>query len=580
MLAFVTCCGGTESASLSVGDLGEPVDAVLTETMAGDAREEPQDLPAAPDGHPLDAPFVEELKPSPDTVDVAQVEEVSAEDLPPVGPCDSDEDCFEGSLCDVASGECVDCLTTLDCGENQECVGGECHDYEPCASSKDCDLGVCWVEFGKCVDCIDDADCDDAICEDNICVTITACVSDKDCKALDMVCDKELAYCVECLGHEDCADAYHCVASKCIVDICLPESQSCQENAIVTCNGIGDAFTAPQPCPEATSCHQEGLSAQCAEWVCEPGSSACDPATGHAVECSDDGLLVLLDVDCQEDGLLCVAGACLPMVCAPGEMKCDEDGFARLTCNEDGTTWVLKPCPPETFCEEAGDEGNAVCSDQVCVPDLPLCLGSVASQCNANGSSILPGGTDCQETGLTCLAGQCTQCQPSEICDGVDNDCDGVVDNGPTDCPGVSLCFSGTCYTAPDDNCWVKPYSNHVYLACYLNGTNWYEAKDICENWHGSHLVVLNNAPEEQFVSSNITGPGYIGYTDEAQEGIWVWATGSSDYTNWCPQQPDNWQNNEHCATLKNNLGGGSDCWNDVACSGNANRFICEVDAP
>jgi len=32
-----------------------------------------------------------------------------------------------------------------------------------------------------------------------------------------------------------------------------------------------------------------------------------------------------------------------------------------------------------------------------------------------------------------------------EICDGLDNDCDGQIDNGPNLCPKGQVCYMGTC---------------------------------------------------------------------------------------------------------------------------------------
>ena len=57
----------------------------------------------------------------------------------------------------------------------------------------------------------------------------------------------------------------------------------------------------------------------------------------------------------------------------------------------------------------------------------------------------------------------------------------------------------------------------------------------------GAHLVTINSATEQSWLVANAAGAGWIGYTDQSQEGTWVWITGeTSTYTNWGVSQPDN----------------------------------------
>ena len=63
----------------------------------------------------------------------------------------------------------------------------------------------------------------------------------------------------------------------------------------------------------------------------------------------------------------------------------------------------------------------------------------------------------------------------------------------------------------------------------------------------------------------------WIGYTDAASEGTWLWADGwSSDYTHWAPDEGSggDW---EDCATLYR------DGWHDKNCDEWLGGYLCSV---
>ncbi|KAL6118162.1 asgr1 [Pungitius sinensis] len=105
----------------------------------------------------------------------------------------------------------------------------------------------------------------------------------------------------------------------------------------------------------------------------------------------------------------------------------------------------------------------------------------------------------------------------------------------------------------------------------------WHEAKDWC-NGHESHLVILINDKEWDFVKQHIMGVLYwIGLSDE-RTGEWEWVNQTPYVMNrrhWFPGQPDSWTNHnlgpgdEDCAQMVNGR------LNDLHCSSRL-RFICQ----
>ena len=64
----------------------------------------------------------------------------------------------------------------------------------------------------------------------------------------------------------------------------------------------------------------------------------------------------------------------------------------------------------------------------------------------------------------------------------------------------------------------------------------------------GGHLVTINNALENQWVYDTFASYDsndlnlWIGYTDQAAEGIFVWSSGETPgFVNWYGPEPDDW---------------------------------------
>ncbi|KAA3623922.1 MAG: HYR domain-containing protein, partial [Bacteroidetes bacterium] len=78
----------------------------------------------------------------------------------------------------------------------------------------------------------------------------------------------------------------------------------------------------------------------------------------------------------------------------------------------------------------------------------------------------------------------------------------------------------------------------------------------------GGHLVTINSAAENTYVSNFNSGRIWIGHTDRDSEGNWEWVTGEPViYTNWAPGEPNNYGGNEDWAVI--NWSGTNPDWND-----------------
>lgn len=230
----------------------------------------------------------------------------------------------------------------------------------------------------------------------------------------------------------------------------------------------------------------------------------------------------------------------------------------------------------------------------------------VAGSAAQNGAG---GGVDALDAGVTVDAGAADSgaldpgadasappaCIPSvEVCDGLDNDCDGVADRDSTciaECEGFALEGRG-------------------YMFCAASASR-AEALGRCE-LEGMHLAWLESAEEEAALLQAITSTSVqlpagnpelltqIGASDAANEGEWFWvgtpnildgfqfweggpagegggAVGGA-YANWDDIEPND-QNGEDCGVIS--VRGGTTRepgqWDDRSCALSL-PFVCEAE--
>lgn len=137
-------------------------------------------------------------------------------------------------------------------------------------------------------------------------------------------------------------------------------------------------------------------------------------------------------------------------------------------------------------------------------------------------------------------------------------------------------------------------YKEHSYAIYHLDRLpraieSYGELSSYLKKWD-AHLLTIDDADENhtifRFLMENYLGTAFFGYSDETQEGVWLWDDGSrGGYTNWSEynEQPNNgkfnekekWKNEDYAEFMLETNDGS---WNDAPFGINTRYFIVEWD--
>ena len=410
-------------------------------------------------------------------------------------PCDSGDDCLSGYCIESPSGKVCTVGCISECSGGWVCVQDQ-------ASLPDVIFICAPLHARLCLPCTDDAECNPPGLE-------------LDGRCLDM--GDNGGWCgTNCTDDEGCLDGYSCIEQA---DLTGETSFVCVADTPCECSELAVAMEAWTYCSTATEAGTCTGTIQCSE----PGPTLCNAPAAVAEICDglDNDCDGFLDEELGET--TCGNGNCQHTVdnCDAGEeVTCDPfEGAANELCNGldddcngetdedfldsdgDGTPDCMTDdddgdgvpdgpdnCPFDPNPEQEDNDYDTIgdlCdpdddNDQVpdeadCAPLNKNAFPGAQEKCNGeddncNGEldeelgETTCGLGQCEHVVANCADGSLQSCDPlegegAEVCDGLDNDCDGDVDetfpdtdlDGQTDC--VDLDDDGDGVADAEDNC-------------------------------------------------------------------------------------------------------------------------------
>jgi hypothetical protein len=347
---------------------------------------------------------------------------------PPQCPstCSDDSDCDANAYCN-AGGACVpDEPNGAACSDEDECQSGHCQNGFCCDSGDCCNNDSACNAYDLPSTCGDAATCQgtrvDGVCNAQKQCTAVTVDDDSGCNGLES--DDCGPYPAEhCNGNQ--SQTGPTCATSCVDDGDCDPSAHCDDSVCVPDQGQGGYCDAPSQCENGLHC----VDNVCCNTACNGGCEACDlPGTAGVCTLVGNGM----DPDNECGDVSCggyywgwTGDSCFQKADVPAaQATCNGAGACRTTAQE---------CTAQTT------KGGAAltCDDNCQNPNSGTCAGTTAGTCNnVNPGNQTCGDGVCQVTVPLCTNGNDNTCVPNsgasspEICNNIDDNCDGLVDNG------------------------------------------------------------------------------------------------------------------------------------------------------